>query len=160
MAQPGRVVAVLSAAFALAACQDSAQYLPPPQAAPAPVVVPAAVAPGAIPGSPAPVYSAASGSSTEAARAPFLGRWTITDGSNNRTCSIFLTSSKSFGYYRAYTQNCFTKDLTDISTWELVGYQVVLRDSFRNTLASLRVSGPNRLDGQIASSGQSIGIWR
>ena len=99
--------------------------------------------------------------SVSAAGAPgYVGAWQMTDGDNFRNCSIDLKPDESFGAYRAWTRGCYTTDLFQVGKWQVRGREVVLLDMAGKPQASLRQSGPGRLDGRILASGQPISMWR
>lgn len=78
--------------------------------------------------------------------ADYVGTWNVTSP-NNRQCRLVLRAPATASAPAAVSnQGCF-EELLGVSRWSLRGSELVLTDGFGTTLASLRATERNRLQG-------------
>ncbi|MES0883266.1 AprI/Inh family metalloprotease inhibitor [Roseibium sp. SCP14] len=87
--------------------------------------------------------------------ASYVGKWNLS--ASNQNCSLTLNKPIA-GSASASAFGCFGTNLNRVTTWSLRGYDVVLT-GFGETYATLRVTQPNRMDGNLAGGG-TITAWR
>ena len=87
----------------------------------------------------------------------YVGKWRIEV--NGKQCSLTLRNM-SFGTTgRASVFGCISTDMADTTKWALRGYDLVLTGIMDKPVATLRVTQPNRMDGQT-QVGTSVVAWR
>jgi len=78
--------------------------------------------------------------------ADYAGSWNVTSP-NNRQCRMVLRAPATAGApAMVQNQGCF-QELFNVSRWSLRGSELVLTDGFGNSVASLRPTARNRLEG-------------
>ena len=85
-----------------------------------------------------------------------LGRWTMSTG--DRRCDLFLALTAWSGGYRAASRGCAGQAAL-VSSWNVTGKQVVLKDRDGTRLAGFYQSGEQRFDGATAL-GQTASLER
>jgi hypothetical protein len=90
----------------------------------------------------------------------YAGKWQITDGRSGKTCIVTLDKSESKGVLKASSSGCKTKELGKIVGWKLNNNEVVLTKKGGESIAQLRASSPNLLDGGLTAAGEFITMWR
>ena len=85
-----------------------------------------------------------------------LGRWTMSTG--DRRCDLFLALTAWSGGYRAASRGCAGQAAL-VSSWDVTGKQVVLKDRDGTRLAGFYQSGEQRFDGATAL-GQTASLER
>lgn len=88
--------------------------------------------------------------------ANYAGKWNVSAAGRN--CSMTLRAPVAGGNGGASTFGCFGSNLMQVSGWSLRGYELVLT-GFNKPVATLRVTQPNRMDGQLAEGG-AVTAWR
>ena len=89
----------------------------------------------------------------------FAGKWQITDGKSGKICAITLDGKVSDKGLKASSSGCSTAELGRISGWQLDGDAITLVKSGGATIAQLKASNANRLDGSL-EQGASLTAWR
>lgn len=105
---------------------------------------------GAGSGVQAPAYNSASDP------AAYLGKWRVSAA--GRECEMTLSRGRPDGGH-ASVFGCMNTDLVKVGSWSLRGYELVLSSFVGSPVATLRVTQPNRLDGQVQGSGPMT-AWR
>lgn len=100
------------------------------------------------------------GEEAAAAVDSYVGKWQITDGRKGKTCFVTLDKTERKESMKASTSGCKSKELSKITGWQLNNDEVVLTKTGGESIAQLRVSSPNLLDGGLTAAGEFLTMWR
>ena len=110
--------------------------------------------------------AAASGEDTEPAPKPvayaaiLAGSWRVNLSSEGRVCQLDLGSKPKRAGFMAKASDCMDRDLFFVSNWGVRDDELLLFDDLSRIKSSMRMTGQDRWEGQLASHSKPITITR